>query len=428
MESINARQFLEKPLDGRTAELRLVKTFLRTDDAAPSCLWLQGDPLTGKSALLGRVAQHLWSSPKFDVVGYFLSGADGRDRADHFTGSMVRQLTVLRGGKRPPPANPEEVPRTKLQALFRSAADHSARNGRRLVVVVDGLDQDAAWRGGVPEGERPGTSIASLLPGPAARTGEESGRRRHGKRSIRVIVSSRPAAVPPADVPAEHPLHRAESVRLLRPSPHAGAGEHNLLDGLDRLRDSGLGRTLVGFLATSGAGLRADDLAELTGIEPARIARMLESAWGRCLVPDDLSTGSYVFADEELLRTAWEKTGPDLRAECVRRLHAWADSWLTGDRAGPGLVTCFRTIPACSARGHGLSGTFSTLGARGGSWRRAGSTKRWSSSTSCRAGRAERTESSGWPRAWPFPGLCCPAAHGRPYRWSCRVCSRLPEM
>ncbi|AXI71631.1 ATP-binding protein [Streptomyces cavourensis] len=336
MESINARQFLEKPLDGRTAELRLVKTFLRTDDAAPSCLWLQGDPLTGKSALLGRVAQHLWSSPKFDVVGYFLSGADGRDRADHFTGSMVRQLTVLRGGKRPPPANPEEVPRTKLQALFRSAADHSARNGRRLVVVVDGLDQDAAWRGGVPEGERPGTSIASLLPGPAARTGEESGRRRHGKRSIRVIVSSRPAAVPPADVPAEHPLHRAESVRLLRPSPHAGAGEHNLLDGLDRLRDSGLGRTLVGFLATSGAGLRADDLAELTGIEPARIARMLESAWGRCLVPDDLSTGSYVFADEELLRTAWEKTGPDLRAECVRRLHAWADSWLTGDRAGPG--------------------------------------------------------------------------------------------
>ncbi|MEV7249355.1 hypothetical protein ACPXCO_04425 [Streptomyces cyaneofuscatus] len=61
---------------------------------------------------------------------------------------------------------------------------------------------------------------------------------------------------------------------------------------------------------------------------------MLKTAWGRGLVPDDLSAGSHVFADRELLRTAWEKTGPDLRAECVRRLHAWADSWLTDERAG----------------------------------------------------------------------------------------------
>ncbi|MFJ9635536.1 hypothetical protein [Streptomyces sp. NPDC101178] len=52
------------------AELRLVDRFLGTDDDAPSCLWSQRDPLTGKSALLGRMAQHLWSSPKFDVVGH----------------------------------------------------------------------------------------------------------------------------------------------------------------------------------------------------------------------------------------------------------------------------------------------------------------------------------------------------------------------
>ncbi|MFE7461463.1 hypothetical protein [Streptomyces sp. NPDC057554] len=335
MDSINARQFLEKPLDGRAAELRFVDGFLGTDDEAHPVLWLQGDPLTGKSALLGRVAQHLWSSPKFDVVGYFVSETDGWDRADHFTGAMVRQLTGLRGGKRPPPANPEEVPRAKLHALFRSAADRSAGNGRRLVVVVDGLDKDAAWRGGVPESERPGASIASLLPWPAARTAEGSGRGRPGKRSIRVIVSSRPVPVPPADVPAEHPLRHAESVRLLPAPPHASVGEHDLRNGLDRLRDTDAGRTLVGFLATAGAGLCAEDLAELTGGDHVRIARKLEAAWGRCLVPDDLSIGSFVFADEELLRTAWEKTGADLRAECVRRLHAWADSWLTGNRAGP---------------------------------------------------------------------------------------------
>ncbi|MFE6769909.1 hypothetical protein ACFVFD_13155 [Streptomyces fimicarius] len=334
MEAIGARQFLERPLDGRAAELRLIDGFLRTTDDAASCLWLQAGPGAGKSALLGRAAQHLWSSPKFDVVGYFVSAADGWDRAGHFTGVMVRQLTGLLGRKRPP-ARPEEVPPTKLRALFRSAAVHSAGNGRRLVVVVDGLDQDARWRGGVPESERPWTSIASLLPWPDARAEKESGRKRHGRRSVRVIVSSRPAAVPPADVPADHPLRRAESVRLLGPSPRAKNDGDSLRDGLDRLRGSASGRAVVGFLATAGAGLCADDLAELTGGEPAGIAGMLEAFWGRCLVPDDLGAGSYVLADDELLRSAREKNGPDLRAECVRRLHAWADSWHTGERSGP---------------------------------------------------------------------------------------------
>ncbi|MFE8975531.1 hypothetical protein ACFYM7_19155 [Streptomyces cyaneofuscatus] len=103
---------------------------------------------------------------------------------------------------------------------------------------------------------------------------------------------------------------------------------------------------------------------------------MLETAWGRGLVPDDLSAGSHVFADRELLRTAWEKTGPDLRAECVRRLHAWADSWLTDERAGTMPRYLLSYYRVCSAKGHGLSSTFSILGARGGSWRRAGSMKR----------------------------------------------------
>ncbi|MFH9296050.1 ATP-binding protein [Streptomyces sp. NPDC017520] len=334
MGSIGAPRFLETPLDGREAELRRVDRFVATKDDAPPCLWLQGDPLAGKSALLGRVAQHLWASPKTDVVGYFVSETDGWDRAGHFTGVMVRQLARFLGRRRIP-AGPEEVPPGKLQSLFREAAELSARNGRRLVVVVDGLDQDAAWRGGVPDGERPGTSIASLLPCPKARAVEGAGQKRHGKRAIRLIVSSRPAAEPPGDVSAEHPLRRAESVQLRRPSPRTGDDGPSLRDGLDRLCGSASGRAVVGFLAIAGEGLRAEDLAELTGGEPAAIARLMTAFWGRCLVPADLGEGSFVLADEELLHTAWQKSGPDLRSACVRRLHAWADSWHTGDRPGP---------------------------------------------------------------------------------------------
>ena len=69
--------------------------------------------------------------------------------------------------------------------------------GRRLVVVVDGLDEDEA--GASPPRGRP--SIASLLP------------RRPPPRA-RFIVTSRPDPGLPDDVPSDHPLRTCIPRRL----------------------------------------------------------------------------------------------------------------------------------------------------------------------------------------------------------------------
>lgn len=336
MRRLGAEKYLEKPLDGRATELRAVDAFLSSNDASPLYLWFQGPPMAGKSALLGRVAQHLRATQKFDVVGYFVSEAGGWDRDTHFTSAMARQLADLlsvNGEKAPPAA--ASVPPAGLQKLYRLAAQRSARRGRRLVVVVDGLHEDAAWRGGVPEDLRPRASIASLLPD--ATCGVPLGpRRRYGKRAIRVILTSRPAAAPPADVPAEHPLRGEDSVLRMSLSPYlAQDGEHDPAEGLDRLRGSEPGRTVLGLLAVAGAGLGASDLAELTDAGPVEIEGLLQRAWGHGLVPDGADSGAFVLADGELRHAVWEESGPGLRAEYSRRLHAWAESWHTGERSGP---------------------------------------------------------------------------------------------
>lgn len=336
MRRLGAEKYLEKPLDGRATELRAVDAFLSSNDASPLYLWFQGPPMAGKSALLGRVAQHVRATRKFDVVGYFVSEAGGWDRDTDFTSAMARQLAHLLSvnGEKAPPA-PASVPPVGLQKLYRLAARCSARRGRRLVVVVDGLHEDAAWRGGVPEGRRPRASIASLLPD--ATCGVPHGpRRQYGKRAIRVIVTSRPAAAPPADVPAEHPLRGEDSVLRMSLSPYlAQDGGHDPADGLGRLRGSEPGRTVLGLLAVAGAGLGASDLAELTAAGPVEIEGLLQRAWGHGLVPDGTGSGAFVLADEELRHAVWEESGPGLRTEYSRRLHAWAESWHTGERSGP---------------------------------------------------------------------------------------------
>ncbi|KDQ67328.1 hypothetical protein DT87_08875 [Streptomyces sp. NTK 937] len=336
MRRLGAEKYLEKPLDGRATELRAVDAFLSSNDASPLYLWFQGPPMAGKSALLGRVAQHVRATRKFDVVGYFVSEAGGRDRDTDFTSAMARQLAHLLSvnGEKAPPA-PASVPPAGLQKLYRLAARSSARRGRRLVVVVDGLHEDAAWRGGVPEDLRPRASIASLLPD--ATCGVPRGpRRQYGRRAIRVIVTSRPAAAPPADVPAEHPLRGEDSVLRMSLSPYlAQNGGHDPADGLDHLRGSEPGRTVLGLLAVAGAGLGASDLAELTDAGPVEVEGLLQCAWGHGLVPDGTGSGAFVLADEELRHAVWEESGPGLRTEYSRRLHAWAESWHTGERSGP---------------------------------------------------------------------------------------------
>ncbi|MFB7913499.1 hypothetical protein [Streptomyces sp. NPDC056061] len=317
-----ADTFTGRPFHSRDSEWQAMTSFVEASGDLPSYLWWQAPPEAGKSALL---AQFVLNPPEgVNVVGYFLSGARGWNRYEHFAYEMAGQLTDLLGRKKP--AGPQAVPRAKLQKLFQDAARRSSKDGRRLVIVVDSLDEDAAWRGGLPKSGRPDVSIAALLPHEAPSMPKRA-TARDAKRGIRVIVSSRPTAELPTDVPAEHPLRRPESVRSLAPVRAARPMKRSVRDELEPLGASEPGRAVMGLLAAAEAGLRVEDLAELTGVEQVELARLLAGVRGLCLVPEGFDSPSYVLGDEKLLRSAREEVGREGLGRAVDTLHAWADSW-----------------------------------------------------------------------------------------------------
>src|SRR5262249_55277229 len=135
---------------------------------------------------------------------------------------------------------------------------------QRLVLVVDGLDEDQGVTG------RPDAhSIAALLPAMPP-TG------------VRVIVAGRPNPPVPADVPARHPLRDKRIVRQLSVSSRAEMVRDDAERELGHLLDGGgLGRTLLGLVTAAGGGLSGDDLAELTAELPRTVGQVLRAVSGR---------------------------------------------------------------------------------------------------------------------------------------------------
>lgn len=122
-----------------------------------------------------------------------------------------------------------------------------AARGERLILLVDGLDEDRGVTTG-PEAH----SIASLLPD-----------------SLRVIVSGRLNPPLPVDVPPGHPLHDPAIVRILEPSESARAIRAEAERELKHLLEAGgVAYDLLALLLAAGGGLTADDLAELTDEVP----------------------------------------------------------------------------------------------------------------------------------------------------------------
>ena len=186
--------------------------------------------------------------------------------------------------------------------------------GRHLLLVVDGLDEDLRPPG-LP-------SVAALLPAAA-------GGHAH------VLVSSRPHPELPADIPAGHPLRRARPVPV---QPFSGARELAVLarqeiDDLLRRDDDGLAADVLGLLTAAAGPLAVRDLAAMTVAAPQsaaltrRIRGLLTTSAARSLQTVGLAGGDrYQFAHESLLAYAQaddDLNDPDFR----RRIHQWADQW-----------------------------------------------------------------------------------------------------
>ncbi|WP_158228089.1 trypsin-like peptidase domain-containing protein [Pseudonocardia sp. MH-G8] len=296
------------PLLGRDAELAELAEFARGDEPYG---WWQGEPWSGKTALATWFALH--PPPGIAVVPFLVAaGLTGQSDSDAFLEAVSEQLAAL--ARRPAGAPATTAARRRdLLALLDDAAARCRETGRRLVLLVDGLDEDTG-----PAGRT--ASIASLLP------------RRPPEGTV-VLVTSRPHRPLPSDVPAGHPLHRC-APRWLPPSTHARDGEAFARQELaERLREGPLHEELLGLITASGGGLGRDDLAALTGTSPFAVQDLLAGAFGRSTatrarqLTGGVPARGYVLAHRTLQEIAEREFGAARLAQLRDRLHGWAGSY-----------------------------------------------------------------------------------------------------
>jgi hypothetical protein len=305
------RRIAPQDLIGRETELRETADFSTAPRQRPY-LWWRADAWAGKSALMSTFVLDPPSSVR--VVSFFITArfAGQADRIA-FSDVVLEQLLELLGEPRPTFLTEATRDAHLLGALSRAAA-LCRDNGKRLILVIDGLDEDQ----GVTSG--PDThSIAALLPAdPPA--------------GMRIIVASRLNPSVPPDVPEVHPLRDPAVVRLLSPSPHAEVIRHDAESELKKLiRSSSPDRDLLGIVTAAGGGLSSEDLAYLTGMSTWEVEDHLGAAAGRMFVPRSGLWQSeakvYVLGHEELQRQATRFLGAERLDDYRMKLHRWADSY-----------------------------------------------------------------------------------------------------
>ena len=302
------------PLIGRDDELAAWAEFCAGADAYT---WWQADPWAGKSALASWFTLH--PPAGVDVVSFFITGSlIGQADSDAFLNAMLEQLNSLYPASWRSPA----VAGARVGAwwdLLASAATEAEGRARRLVVVVDGLDEDEA--GATPPRGKP--SIASLLP-------------RRPPSGVRFIVTSRPGPGLPDDLPSDHPLRACDPHRL-RVSRVAKGIELFARQELQQLlAGDQVTIDVVGYVAASGGGLNGGDLSALTGVPPYKLAPVLRGVFGRSLhtrastdprnPQANPAPRVYLFAHETLRVTAEEQLGGEL-ARYREKVHEWIGSY-----------------------------------------------------------------------------------------------------
>ncbi|GAA0577015.1 hypothetical protein GCM10010172_72130 [Paractinoplanes ferrugineus] len=308
------RRIAPPELLDRDAELDELAAFCLDEHRGPY-VWWRAPAWTGKSALMStfvlRPPARLTGRAR--VVSFFITARlAAQDTREAFTTVLLEQLCELTGEELPIAAGEATREACLLDLLSRAAAACQA-GGSRLILVVDGLDEDRGMTTG-PEAH----SIAALLPG-------------HLPSGMRVIVAGRPNPPIPDDVPDWHPLRDANIVRLLGQSAHARDVERLGKSEIRRLHGgTQLEQDLLGLITAARGGLSATDLREITGADLAEIEDILHSVAGRTFTrragewkPDEV----YLLGHEEIHNAACRYMGPARLVDYQTRLHAWADSY-----------------------------------------------------------------------------------------------------
>ncbi|MFG2220496.1 NACHT domain-containing protein, partial [Streptomyces sp. NPDC048685] len=302
--------------EGREDELAAMAAFVTASDGEPGThrgywRWL-AEAWSGKTTLLARFALNLPAG--LDPLAFFITQRSaGQSDRTAFLAAMQRQLREYLHDKDVECTEPGQF----LETL-ELAAKQAQAAGRRLVLIVDGLDEDT----GVTSASS-AYSITALLP-------------RTLPPGIRVIVAGRPNPRLPSDVHSEHPLRDGVVNYALLPSPAARVARERAEADLEMLiGQGGLTRDLVGLTAAASGGLAAADLAALTGSSTRMVELVLGGATGRSFqhrpaqwaLNDDGSPAElYSFAHQALHESARDILNHQMDAHRAR-LHDWADTW-----------------------------------------------------------------------------------------------------
>ncbi len=305
------RRLAAPRFQGREEELASMVEFCTAPRATLSGAWWRwlAPAWAGKTALM---AQFVLNPPtEIVVVSFFITARlAGQNNRAAFCEVVQRQLYALLDEEEP--AVTEYTRDESLLHALDRAARHCADRGRRLVLVVDGLDEDHSNDAAVG-----GHSIAALLPANPP----------HG---IRILVAGRPHPPIPHDVPTGHPLRTDAINHRLTRSPHAATVRAEAENALDELVEKGgLGYQLLGLVAAAGGGLSAEDLAHLLGTRPLRIRRTLAGVTGRLFLTSPRTWAPegevYILGHEELHNTALEMLTDDEIVAHRTLIYAWAD-------------------------------------------------------------------------------------------------------
>ena len=300
-------------LIGRSAELAVLEEFTASD---MRWRWIQGEAFAGKTAVMAWFAVH--PPEHVDAAACFLRRASGEDTAEYALDVLTRQLALLadRRGYLPPPFVSERS--NDFADLLEEAARACAECGRRLLVLIDGLDEYDPTAASL--------DLADWLPGDLTLPAQAM-----------LLAASRAGA--DVRLPLGHPLSRF--VQRLAASEAATEIQHAAHAELDRAV-----RTPEGFLlpvlcclAVAGSGLTASDMCALLkrrgrDADVSEIEAQLRSFLGRSLMrlpnPEGTGTHVYAFAHDTLLTEARLRFASDLPTY-EDLLDAWASDYAHSD-------------------------------------------------------------------------------------------------
>jgi hypothetical protein len=296
-------------LVGREAELAAFSS----DPGQGPYVWWRASAWAGKSALMSWFVLH--PPPGVQVVSFFVTARwKGQDDRNAFINAVLEQLADLLG--QPIPAYLTET--TRELHLLRMLTE-AAEECQRLILVVDGLDED---RGASTEPDA--HSIAALLPARPV-------------PGLRVIAAGRCDPPIPADVQDGHPLRDPAIVRVLDSSRWAEVVRSDMQRELRQLlHGDQVQQDRGGRGAAAGGGLSAGDLAELTCLPAYEIEENLHAVAGRTFSSrasvwqPRTAPPVYVLAHEELQATASAYLGQARLEQYRERLHSWAEKYYQG--------------------------------------------------------------------------------------------------